>query len=715
MNRLILFLSFLLICPVFGQEDPLLKKAGVYGNVRLTLRDSTLVTELNRIAKDSAYSNAEKSIQYARAGIKVSNEIEYSEGAIKGYLSMSLAKIYRNEIDSAMHFAEIALDLSERLGDKLLIIKSHDMKGSVYSYKGTYDKAVDEFFKAAKIAEKIDVKHALTSYANIGHVYKVTGNIGKSTEYCEKSLRLGKKYSDTSVMITAHNLLGLIDKTNGKPDDALVHFEKGLELARKSRNQKRQAEILYNMSNIYFNKQLFDKGFELFNESMSISKSNGSFRSIAIGYHSMAINYRAIGKMKESVQAADSALKYALRSNNFELIMESYAMEAQVHADMDELQDALTYLSYAYIYKDSLNLAQLNSAILDTEGQYEAEKKEMKAAMERAQEKKINQEKLWWRDLLLWISGLILVVVCVGIYLLFKSNRQIKVKNQTVELQKEEIYNQHKEIKDSILYAKRIQNALIGNEAEWRKLSESVSIFFRPRDVVSGDFYWVYNNMEKNLSIWAVADCTGHGVPGAFMSMLGVGFLNEIVIDNACTDPGDILDKLRSKIIHSLESEGNASSDGMDMAICVWNKTTNELEFAGANNGLWIIRNYEKIDQKELENAIVYEDHGLGLMEIAPDKMPIGHYFKVPPPFTTRKIQLTDQDTIILYSDGFADQFGGSEDKKFKYRQLKDLLVSMRANPHTDFEKMLEKTFLDWKGERDQTDDICIVSVTVSL
>lgn len=716
MRILLLVLTFFYLCPLIGQEDPYLKKSGYYNaNKKYTINDSTVVIRLNELAKDSAYSNPQKSFQYADFAKQIAQKIEYPEGKVEALIGLSRAKINQNDLDSAMRLADQAYQLARKLNNDLLVVLSKDMKGSIYSYKGDYDKAVDQFFEAASLAEQIHEKYALTSYTNIGHIYRKTGNIPKAIEYTTKSLKLGTKYGDTAVMINAHNLLGLIDKSNHDPEGALNHFEAGLELARETNNLKRQAELLYNMSHIYFAQQDYVNYDKFFNESMAISKSNGSYRSIAVGYHSKSIKDISQGDNVNAAMSADSALKYAKLTKNYELIMETYALEAEVHKLTDELKDALGYLSLAYIYKDSMNLAQINSAISESEGKYETEKRELKAEMERAQDQKINAEKLWWRDLLLWISGLIVAVVTIGIYMLFRSNKQIKLKNQTVEQQKEEIEYQHEEIKDSIQYAKRIQSALIGNEAEWRKLSKHVSIFFAPRDVVSGDFYWVYNNLEKNYSVWAVADCTGHGVPGAFMSMLGIGFLNELIIDNGMTDPGEILDRLRSKIIAALESEQNESNDGMDISLCVWDKNSNTLKFAGANNGLWIIRNAEEIESDKFKSVHSVPDTGLSLLELAPDKMPIGHYFTIPPPFTTKEIHLMKNDMVVLYTDGFADQFGGDHDKKFKYRQLKELLISLKSKDELNVEKELTKAFNDWKGNRPQTDDVCIVSISVDM
>ena len=275
----------------------------------------------------------------------------------------------------------------------------------------------------------------------------------------------------------------------------------------------------------------------------------------------------------------------------------------------------------------------------------------------------------------------------------------------SLEEAKKEIEHAHNEVKASINYAERIQKALLDNKEYWDSISEHF-ILFRPRDVVSGDFYWAYSfqghtpnpSQEGNLCIWAAADCTGHGVPGAFMSMLGVSFLNEIVVEGGETNPGRILDKLRAKIIKTLEqkSSDEERKDGMDIALCVWNKQTNILQFAGANNPLVIVRGDEMIEQKA-------------------DKMPIGKYVNNEKPFTTHEIQLQKGDTIYTFTDGFQDQFGGAEGKKYMVKRMKNYLSGMNEVPLYRQRELLNEEFVQWMkiGKTNQIDDICIIGVRI--
>lgn len=703
---------FLFTLQLVAQQDPYLKKLGVYSR-RMTMKDTSLVNRINKIAQDSVYSNSSKALLYSRTSLNISKSLEYDEGSANSLLVMSRAKIYLNEYDSALYFAEESLKLAKKSHAKNTVLKAHEMIGNVHVYTQSYDKAVNEYLSAIRIGEAIGERNSITSYSNLGLVFLKTKNYAKAREYVNLSLDLSRKYNDSINMATCLNNLGLIEKNTGNDKLAVKYFEEGIEVAHANENVRRESELLYNLANIYFRNKDFDRGFEYFDQSLEISKKNASYADIAISYHTKAVTSYEIGRLKQAEEAGYQAVDYAMLSGNYEIIVESCAALGEILFALGDYNQAYAYSTYAVAYKDSLNLAALNNSVSLAEAKFNNEKKALKDEMLRAQEKKINDEKLRARELLLWLSGFALVVFVIGLLQLIKRNKQVKAKNLTVEAQKEEIEIQHREIKDSIAYAKRIQTALISGKEGWKSISDDVSVFFRPKDVVSGDFYWMHHDESKNISIWAVGDCTGHGVPGAFMSMLGIGYLNEIVVENGLHNPADILDQLRARIVSALTNDQSDSKDGMDIGICVWDKNSNELSFAGANNGMWLIRE-KSLLEPALFNLVYDNDKSNHvLIEISADKMPIGKLFAVPPPFELKKIKLKPNDVIILFTDGFADQFGGPDDKKFKYRPLKDVLLDLLKNPFNQHEAILEKVFEDWKGKNEQTDDVCIVTLKV--
>ncbi len=259
--------------------------------------------------------------------------------------------------------------------------------------------------------------------------------------------------------------------------------------------------------------------------------------------------------------------------------------------------------------------------------------------------------------------------------------------------QKDEIERQQKELEESLRYAGSIQSALLTEERSLRKIFSESFILFMPRDIVSGDFYWIYR--KKHTIVIVAADCTGHGVPGAFMSILGISFLNEIVSKDI-PRANMILNRLRENIMKALHQTGEMSEhkDGMDIALCICDLEKKELQFSGAFNPMYLIREGE-------------------LIEIRGDKMPIGIAPTEEKSFSNNILDLRKNDMIYIFSDGFADQFGGPEERKFRYKPFKELLVNIHKQDMVKQKKLLEKKFHHWKGDLEQIDDILIIGFKV--
>jgi serine phosphatase RsbU (regulator of sigma subunit) len=316
----------------------------------------------------------------------------------------------------------------------------------------------------------------------------------------------------------------------------------------------------------------------------------------------------------------------------------------------------------------------------------------------------------WWAFVLYFIAVVFILIAIVKIYTI-GLNRIIR--SQTVEIieQKNLIENKNKEITDSIWYAKRIQDAIMPAGDYFSGLFPRSFIILRPKDIVSGDFYWA--NERGNEKILVAADCTGHGVPGAFMSMMGHDYLNEIIIDKRVTSPDEILNLLRAGIIKALKQRGEegGSKDGMDVSLIRFNETEGTIDFAGANNPIYIIRSvsFSAPDgfnfQIKSGSFILYEFKG--------DKFPVGIHYGTLAPFTSKTIRVLPGDRIYMFSDGFADQFGGPHGKKLKNIQFKNFLLEtaqLNISSQSDF---LIKQFDRWKGSLEQVDDVLVLGIEI--
>jgi serine phosphatase RsbU (regulator of sigma subunit) len=273
-----------------------------------------------------------------------------------------------------------------------------------------------------------------------------------------------------------------------------------------------------------------------------------------------------------------------------------------------------------------------------------------------------------------------------------------KVTERTIEISQKnkELELKNKNITDSIKYAKRIQDAMLTDTDFLKEILRNYFIFFKPRDIISGDYYWA--TRKGDSLIFAVVDCTGHGVPGAFMSMLGITLLDEIVNKKNITNAGQILDALREGVIKSLKQKGirGETQDGMDIALCSINTLSWEMQYSGAYNPIYIARNSEMIKFKA-------------------DRMPIGIYFKRTDKFSVQNIQLLDNDVIYLFTDGFADQFGQNRGDKFMNKNFRELLLRIHQKPMDKQKKALEETIINWQGNLDQVDDILVMGVRINI
>lgn len=292
------------------------------------------------------------------------------------------------------------------------------------------------------------------------------------------------------------------------------------------------------------------------------------------------------------------------------------------------------------------------------------------------------------------ISKLIFIVSLLSLLVIsfLVNNRKFKAESSVAEFTAQ-LKEKNKEITDSIAYGKRIQNAILPNKDLVRKYFPDSFVLYKPKDIVAGDFYWMEQVGEHIL--FAVADCTGHGVPGAMVSVVCNGALNRAVREFKLTSPGKVLDKVTDLVIEAFRHSDDTFRDGMDIALCSWDLATGEILYSGANNPVYVVKTKEK-------KIIAYP----------PSKQPIGAYDKRKP-FEDAKLDLEKNDMLYLFTDGMADQFGGPKGKKFKYKKFKELLVSISNRSSKEKKDDVEAIFESWRGDMEQVDDICIVGICV--
>ena len=335
----------------------------------------------------------------------------------------------------------------------------------------------------------------------------------------------------------------------------------------------------------------------------------------------------------------------------------------------------------------------------------------------------------WW----FWLLVFVFTLITIKFYINYRERKLIEKQKELediVEIRTKEIVEQKKivenkniEITDSIHYAQKIQSALLPNEEVFKSVLPDSFILFKPKDIVSGDFYWLSD--REDFIYYATADCTGHGVPGGFMSMLGTALLNEIVDERKVLDCGEVLNLMREKIMLALKQAGDSESkDGMDMVLIRIDKNSLEMQYAAANNSFYIVQRRETGDMRqsinlskeiqdlrqEVSHLTTHISH---LEELPCDKMPVGVYYSELKPFRTFNYQLEKGDIIYTYTDGYADQFGGLKEKKYTYKRLREKLLEISELPLEEQKEILAKEFEKWQGNLEQIDDVCLIGVKV--
>lgn len=624
----------------------------------------------------------------------------------------------QGNMDLALESYLKSMKLFAEIKDQMGLAKALNNIGSVYEDLGDIAKALEYYHKSLKIREEIkDEKGVAVCFNNIGLIYFKQKDFDKALKYYHSALSLLTKLNHRQLIAISYNNIGLVYKSKNNFTYALYYFQKARAIQLSIGDDFNVIQSTNNLAGLYEDQEKYSEALKLYEENQVLSDTLNYKKGTAVSLVNIAEVYFKTGKQKEALAKAKSGLILFQELGFPEHVSKTSALLSRIYESMGNYKEAYFMQVLHKKMNDSLNNIENRKASIQKEFQYAYEKKAATDSLKIATERKelalkAKQEKMQRYYLYFGLAGLLVFSLIIANRLKVSRRQNVIIENQKleVELKNEEITQQkelvdekQKEIIDSINYAKRIQQAVLTGEDVWNKISKEHFILFKPKDIVSGDFYWAYNT-PNNRSVFALADCTGHGVPGGFMSMLGNSFLNEIVVENKIFKANEILNKLRAKIIHALEQKGQAEQkDGMDISLCVWNKIDNTLEFSGANNPLWIVKN--SVSSNGVENK--------ELLEYKADKMPIGTFLETEVPFSSVTIQLQKGYTIYLTTDGYADQFGGEKGKKFKYKPLIEMIIRNSGESMETQKLKLETAHNTWKAEHDQVDDVSIIGIRI--
>ena len=655
----------------------------------------------------------------------------------------NLAITYKNKgnYDTTLYFFQQSFKVAKAFNDTLGMSTAYNNLGIYYDDIGEQSMALDNFIKSVIFAEVVNDSAGLAlSYNNIGLIHFKNEDFKKAKTYYNKSLEIKRALKDSSGAALLYNNIGILYYYEDAPQKCIDYFKKAAQIWQKTNNKRSSAMVLSNIGELYYEIGIYQSAMNYLKESVSIYNELGDVSGELYSLNILGQVYQEWGNQEKAVEAYLNALEKAVEIDaKTEMYQINYNL-FKLYLNNKDYEKSLFYLQETTVVKDSIMSVEKEKIMQEINTKYETEKKEQKIELLN-NKNKLNRAEIARQKVvnISLIIGVLLVLIVVGLFIRQnrirkKANLMLMAKNSEIQmqhaeiseqkdeieaqrdlvhLQKEKIETIHEHVSQSIDYAERIQNSTLPRKAVLDKNFSDSFVYFLPRDIVSGDFYW-WAHIEDNTVITA-ADSTGHGVPGAFMSMLGMSFLKEIVVKEYVTHPGVILRKMRKEIVNTLKQKGEIGEqkDGMDMALVSINHKTNMLQYAGANNPLYIIKH----KNRTLENASVKlfideETPDYCLFEIKPDKMPVSIYDRMDR-FKTHEIQLEKGDQLYMFSDGYADQFGGPKGKKLKYKPFKSLLLKNANLPMNKQKQLLSDYFVNWKIKEDQVDDVVIIGIKI--
>ncbi len=673
---------------------------------KTSIQDSVKIKLLGDIAWEYMSSDLSKSLEFANKELNLAT-LSKREADI-AQAESDIGSIYNRKsvFDTALIHYNKALSLREKLKQDVKIAGIYTNIATVLMRQSRFEEALAINFKSLKLFEKTgDELKQCIALGNIGNLYYELEQNNLAEQYYRKSLELARKAKNVTVEGNALVNIGGIKFDNGVKKDSVVNIlelDSALYYFIAAETILVKQNAIYNLSSVYnnigrisFHKKDFKKALSFYEKSLEARILLEDKFGIGLTYINLAETENKLGNTIKNIDYLSKAADIFLNLKNYINLKQVYGKLAEAYELKKDYFVSLKYYQLFESYKDSVFNENSNKQMAEMQTQYDVEKKDLQLL---ANEKQIEKEKVqryFIVSALVFFILLFIIAIWAFIQkrknsnLLQIKNSELEGANQKIHHQKEELTEKQKEIVDSINYAKKIQNALLASEEILLENLGEHFILFKPKDIVSGDFTWA--TINDNLFYLACCDSTGHGVPGAFMSLLNIGFLSEAIKERNIKEPGKIFDYVRKRLIETIGNDDQ--KDGFDgILICV-NLETRQICYAAANNSPLVIRNKE-------------------IIHLNTNKMPVGDGIKTDP-FDTFPLHYEKGDSLYLYTDGYPDQFGGPKGKKFKYKPLEQLLSDYSDKPVSTQKEKLESVFKDWKGNLEQVDDVCIIGIKI--
>jgi len=705
------------LCEEYRTSDP--NSMRLYAEELITLSDGDSSTNSFAWAQyylgDYYYivDESNQTEKYFLSAYEIFKNRENAIGASKAAASLANIYFFFDRYKTSLSFAESALDLAYQTNNKELQSNLLSLMCDIYTYMEQYNLAIQHCVQALKIKEELKMlKGKEVTMNSIGLIYQELGSYKKAEEYLFKALKLAEKNAQPYNIATTYSNIGNYFLVLGETEKALQNFQNAMQIDSVSQDKIGLAYSFFDIGKIYVINKQFDEALSYLNKAQVLATSQNMPELLArIGIEKGEV-FTSRSEYQKSVSVIKNSISIAQKINSTPILKDCYQDLSKIYDEMGDKNNALIYMKLYMLESERKYKAENIKSIAEIEAIYKIDQKEQEIDLLK-KDNAIKELRAEQRTFFIAALGIGLVLLIILIIILYsrnkiknRTNQALREQNSAIQEQKEEIESQKEElaetshklsiqnrqITDSINYAKQIQDSLLPQVQTIKESFPESFIFYRARDIVSGDFYW-YTKIENKVAI-ALVDCTGHGVPGAFMTVLANSLLNQIVIETGITSPDLIVSLLDQKIQQNLHQENinSSNTDGLDIGLLMIDQKKKTLEFTGTKIPLYLYQNSD-------------------ITIIEPDRNSVGSTQLSEKDFTKKEIKYNEGDIIYLSSDGYQDQFGGSRNKKYMKSNFRIFLEKIAQKPIYEQESLIEKEFINWRGSTPQTDDILVIGL----
>jgi serine phosphatase RsbU (regulator of sigma subunit)/Tfp pilus assembly protein PilF len=648
------------------------------------ISDPKLDEELNQKIVALAQSNLIKE-SFTRKEL-----LFYKKSLALALNSLGIITYTKGESSKALDYYYKSLHIRQELNDKKGIAATLNNIGIVFQEQAEHNKAIDYYTQSLKISEQIGDKNSEANcLSNIGRIYRELKDTVKAIDYQTRSLEIRQAIKDKRGVAIAYSNLGSLYSDMDNNSKALMYFEKALAVTRELGDKNKIAFSLSNIGFIHKKRNENKEAIAYFKESLQMFEETGSKKLIAATLVNIGDVYKQKGEITTAIPFYKRALPIAKEGHFVSVLKDVSEALTKAYRATNNLNDALVMQDLYYQMRDSILNETNQKEVFKQEFKYNYDKQKAIDDKEHEKQLAVSEERDQKLRIAIYLGTGIIILILGFTFFALNRLRLSRRQNTEINKQKDIVEEKQKEIMASFTYAKRLQDGILPSENYIKSLLPESFVLYKPKDIVAGDFYWLERKSDRIL--FAVGDSTGHGIPGAIISVICSNALNMAVMEFGITDPGKILDKTREIVLENFSKSGADVKDGMDISLLSIDLKLNEVEWSGANNPLWYISQNQFIEIKANKQSIGKTDNPL--------------------PFTTHSIKYKKGDVFYLFTDGYPDQFGGPDAKKLKYKALKEILVANSNHPLESQKRKLNSTFEKWRGDLEQVDDVTIVGV----